>query len=73
MSDIFHTDITLVEGSILQGGEWPSVPWYADTSVTGAATQDLSWFIKICHVPRVNAIKDLPYLGQLHLVHHIKF
>ena len=29
VSDIFfHMDITLVDGSILQGGEWPSVPWY---------------------------------------------
>ena len=28
MSDIFfYTDVTLVDGSILQGGEWPSVPW----------------------------------------------
>ena len=27
MSDIyFHTDITLVDGSTLQDGEWPSVP-----------------------------------------------
>ena len=27
MSDIyFHTDVTLVDGSTLQGGEWPSVP-----------------------------------------------
>ena len=39
MSDIyFHTDITLVNGSILQGGEWPSVLWYPDTSETGATT-----------------------------------
>ena len=39
MSDIFfHTDITLVNGSILQGGEGPSVPWYPDAPVTGAAT-----------------------------------
>ena len=31
MSDIFfHMDVTLVDGSILQGGEWPSVPWYPD-------------------------------------------
>ena len=34
----FHTDITLVDGLTLQGGEWPSVPWYPDTLVTGAAT-----------------------------------
>ena len=48
MSNIFfHMDITLVDGSILQGGEWPSVPWYPDTPVTGAATWDLSWFIEI--------------------------
>ena len=37
MSDIFHTDVTLVDGSILQGGEWPSVPWYPDMPETGAA------------------------------------
>ena len=49
MSDIFfHTDITLVDGSILQDGGWPSVPWYPDTPETGAATRDLSWFIEIC-------------------------
>ena len=76
MSDIFfHMDITLIDDSILQGGEWPSVPWYPDTPITGAATQDLSWFIEIgCAIfPRVCAIKDFPYLGRLHLVHHIKF
>ena len=38
MSNIFfHTDITLVDGSALQGGEWPSIPWYPDTPETGAA------------------------------------
>ena len=32
MSDInFYTDVTLVDGLTLQGGEWPSVPWYPDT------------------------------------------
>ena len=31
MSNIFfHTDITLVDSLTLQGGEWPSVPWYPD-------------------------------------------
>ena len=39
ISDIyFHTDVTLVDGLSLQGGEWPSVPWYPDTPKTGAAT-----------------------------------
>ena len=39
MSDIyFHTDIALVDGLTLQGGEWPSVLWYPDTPETGAAT-----------------------------------
>ena len=38
MSDIFYqTDITLIDDSILQGGEWPSVPWYPDTPETRAA------------------------------------
>ena len=56
MSNIFfHTDITLVDGTNLQGGEWPNVPWYPGTPETGAALQDLSWFIKI------HAIQDFPY------------
>ena len=33
----FHFDVTLVDGSTLQGGEWPNVPWYSDTPETGAA------------------------------------
>ena len=38
MSDsFFHIDVILVNGSTLQGGEWPSVPWYPDTPETGAA------------------------------------
>ena len=38
MSDIyFHTDVTLVDGTTLQGGEWPSIPWYPHTPETGAA------------------------------------
>ena len=56
MSNIFsHTDITLVDGLTLQGGEWLSVPWYPDMPETGAALQDLSWFIEIHHglFPRV--------------------
>ena len=59
MSDIyFHIDVILVNGSTLQGGEFPSIPWYPDTTETGAATQDLSWLIKIHHAsfPRVHAI-----------------
>ena len=75
MSDIFfHTDVTLVNGSTLQGGEWQSVPWYPDTPETGAALQDLSWFIKIHRglFPRVCAIQDFPYPNQLHLAHHLK-
>ena len=39
VSDIyFHTDVTLVDILTLQGGEWPSVPWYPYTPETGAAT-----------------------------------
>ena len=75
MSDIyFHTDVTLVDGSTLQGGEWPSVPWYPDTPEAGAATQGLSWFIKIyCALfPRVHAIQDFLYPKRLHLAHHIR-
>ena len=38
MSNIFfHMEVTLVDGSTLQGDEWPSVPWYLDTPETGAA------------------------------------
>ena len=48
MSNIFfHIGITLADGLTLQGGEWPSVPWYPDTPETGAVLRDLSWFIKI--------------------------
>ena len=32
----FHTEVTLVDGSTLQGGEWPSVSWSSDTPETGA-------------------------------------
>ena len=74
-SDIFfNTDVTLVDGTILQGGEWPSVPWYPHTPTTGAPTRDLSWFIKIRRSlsPRVWAIEDFPYPGQLHLVNPFK-
>ena len=71
---LFHTDVTLVDGLTLQGGEWPSVPWYPDTPITGAATQHLSWFIKIHNAlfPRVCAIQDFAYLSRLHLAHHIR-
>ena len=64
MSNIFfHTDVTLTDGSTLQGGEWPGVPWYPDMPETGAALQDLSWLIKICEglFPRVRALQDFPY------------
>ena len=38
MSNIFfHLDMTLANGSTLQGGKWPSVPWYPDTPETGVA------------------------------------
>ena len=38
MSNIFfHTDVTLVDGSNLQGGRWQSMPWYPDTPETGTA------------------------------------
>ena len=75
MSDIyFHTDITLVNGLTLQGGEWPSVPWYPDTPEAGAATIELSWLVKIHHAlfPRVRAIQDFPYPSRMHLAHHIR-
>ena len=39
ISDILsHMNIPLFDGSILQCGEWPSVPWNPDTPVTAAAT-----------------------------------
>ena len=38
MSDIyFHTNVTLVNGSTLQGDKWPSVPWYPDIPEARAA------------------------------------
>ena len=69
----FPTDITLVDGSTLQGGEWPSVPLYPDTPETGAVLQDLSWFIEIHQglFPRVHAKQDFLYPSRLHLAHHI--
>ena len=75
MCDIFfHIDFTLVDGSTLVGGEWPSVPWYPDTPETGAALRDLSWFIKICQglFPRVCAIQGFLYPNRLHLAQHVK-
>ena len=75
MSDIYsHTYIILVHGLTLQGGEWPSVPWYPDTPEAGAATQDLSWLIEIHHTlfPRVCAIQDFLYPSRMHLTHHIR-
>ena len=63
MSNIFfHMDVTLTDGLTLQGGEWPGMPWYPDTSETGAALQDLSWFIEIRWglFPRVQALQDFP-------------
>ena len=33
----FHMDVTDVDGSTPQDGEWPSMPWYPDTPETGAA------------------------------------
>ena len=75
MSNIFlHMDVILINGSTLQGGEWPSIPWYPDTPETGAALPDLSWFIEIHRglFPRVHAIQDFLYLSQLHLAHCIK-
>ena len=47
MFNIFHMDVTLVNGSTLHGGKWRSIPWYPDTPETGATLRDLSWFIKI--------------------------
>ena len=75
MSNIFfHIDVTLVDGSTLQGGEWPGMSWYPDTPEALAALQDLSWFIEICRglFLRVRAPQDFPYPSQLHLAHHIK-
>ena len=60
----FHTDVTLVNRSTLQGGEWPSMPWYPDTLETGAALQDLSWFIKIHWTSHIQV--------DCTLTHHIK-
>ena len=70
----FHMDVTLADGLTLWGGEWPIMPWYPDTPETGAALQDLLWFIKIHRglFPRVRALQDFPYPSQLHLAHHIK-
>ena len=46
-SILFHMNVTLTDGLILQGGEWPGVPWYPDMPETGAALHDLSWLVEI--------------------------
>ena len=75
MSNIFfHVDVTLADGSILQDGKWPGVPWYLDMPETGAALWDWSWFVEIHRglFPRVLALQDFLYPSWLHLAHHIK-
>ena len=51
----FHTDIMCKDGSVILGGEWPSVDWMTDTPSLGAATRDMSWFVEFRHAlfPRV--------------------
>ena len=31
----FHTDIMCKDGSVIPGGEWPSVDWMTDTPLLG--------------------------------------
>ena len=45
LSKLFCTDITCRDGSVVPGGEWPSVDWMIDTPSLGAATRDMSWFV----------------------------
>ena len=45
----FYTDIMCKDGSIVPGGEWPSVDWMTDTPSLGAATRGMSWFMVFCH------------------------
>ena len=51
----FHTDIMCKDGLVIPGGEWPSVDRMTDTISLGAATRDMSWFVRFCHAlfPRV--------------------
>ena len=70
----FYTYITCKDGSVVLGGEWPSVDWMTDTPSLGAATRDMSWFVGFCHslFPCVQVISNFPYPGKLSLKDPIK-
>ena len=63
MLNIFHMDVTLIDGLTLQGSKWPGVSWYPDMPEVGAELQDWSWFIQIHRglFPRVQTLQDFPY------------
>ena len=42
-------DITCKDGSVVPGGEGPSMDWMTDTPSLGAAMKDMSWFVGFCH------------------------
>ena len=71
---LFYTDITCKDGSVVPGGQWPSMDWMIDTPSLGAATRDMSWLVEFHHslFPRVQAISNFPYLGKLSLKDPIK-
>ena len=70
----FHADIMCKDGSVIPGGEWPSVYWMTDTPSLGAATRDMSWFVGFCHAlfPRVRTIFDFLYPRKMFLNDLIK-
>ena len=70
----FYTDIMCKDGSVVPGGEWPSMDWMTDTPSLGATTRDMSWFMGFCHslFSCVRAISDFQYPRKLSLKDPIK-
>ena len=66
-------DVTLGDGSILQGGEWPGVPWYPDMPETGAAEicLGLSKFARDSFL-EFELCKTSCTPVDSHLAHHVK-
>ena len=71
---MMKTDVMCKDGSVIPGGEWPSVDWMTDTPSLGAATRDMSWFVGFCCAlfPHVQATSDLQYPRKMFLNDSIK-
>ena len=70
----FYPNIMCKDGSVVPGGECPSMDWMTDTPSLGAATRDMSWFMGFyCSLfPHVPVISNFPYPGKLSLKDPIK-